>query len=120
MKRETRDLLISAPIVLAGFIGLTYLTRFTDSLGVSRWLTGVVGLTTFFGSLLAFSYRKLDEMRQQGGLLLLGGLLVLSGASVVNEFVVHLFSPSIGYVLLAFGPSLALVGYREYFAKKNP
>lgn len=109
---------IAAALTSVGlFFGFQWLGR---ELGASPWLTGLVTLTVVMLVLGGSNYRKVDEMRQKALLLLFVSLIGLTIASVVNEYVLHFFSPSRGYALLAFLPAISFVAYRAWMERRVP
>jgi len=115
---KLKEHLITAVIVIFGVAGL-YLAMRAREFGISVWLGLVLGLTGFLCFVLVFTFRTLDPFRKRAAVLMVGGLLCLSAAGLVNELVVPFFTPSKLYVLLAFLPSLLYVGYCAYKDRVN-
>ena len=110
--------LITALMVIVGISGI-YLAMRAREFGISVWLGLVLGLTAFLCFVLVFTFRTLDPFRKRASVLIVGGLLCLSSAGLVNELVVPFFTPSTLYVLLAFLPSLLYVSYCAYRDRAN-
>jgi hypothetical protein len=113
MSPQAKELLLATPIALAVVIGVAFLWRLTERFGLSHWLGGVVILTVSLLALLLMTYRTLDPGRKKASALMALGLVALSIASVVNEYVSRFFTPSGLYVLAAFLPTTAFLGYRS-------
>jgi len=115
---KLKEHLITAVIVIFGVTGL-YLAMRAREFGISVWLGGVLALTTFFSFVLVIHFRALDPFRKRASVLMVGGLLCLSAAGLVNELVVPFFTPSRLHLVLAFLPSLLYVGYHAYKDRAN-
>ena len=98
-------------LAMAG-IGATY--KLGDALGVTRWLTSILGLTIFWLCVMLVTYRELVPLQKKGGALLAVGFAGLSIASLINEYAVQFFRPSGIYLVAAVMPSFAVAVYHEY------
>lgn len=82
--------------------------------GASPWLTSVVALTILVLMAGTWVYRNIDEMRKKAMLLLFIGLVTLSMAGLINEYVEHFFSPAMLHSILAFLPAILFLVYRAW------
>ena len=113
MSPQTKEMLIATPIVLVAMVGVLFLWRLVERFGVSYWLSGVVILTVFVLGVLFVTYRTLDPVRKKSSALMALGLVALTVASLLNEYVSHFFTPSGIYLLAAFLPAIAFAAYHS-------
>lgn len=115
---KLKEHLITAAIAVFGLVVL-YLAMRASEFGISGWLGGVLGLTTFMCFVLVLTFRSLDPFRKRACLLLALSLLLLSGIGYINEFWALFFTPTRLHLLLAFLPSVAFVGYHAWKGRAN-
>ena len=122
MSPQTKQLLISVPVGLLSLFGFLYLWRFADRVGINHWLSGVVMVTVCQAGATLAAFRRLDPTPKKGAVLLVLGLILLSAASLVNEYVTSFFTPSGAYIWLALLPSIIFAARHEFrkLAVANP
>lgn len=115
---KPKEHLKTAGIAFFGVVVL-YMVMRASEFGISGWLGGVIGLTTFMCFVLALNFRSLDPFRKRASMLLALGLLLLSGIGYTNEFWLPFFTPTRLHLLLALLPSVAFVGYHAWKDRAN-
>lgn len=89
------------------------------NLGASQWLTYVILLTTILVVVAGATYRKRNKLGRLELLFFVIGLLSLTVAGIVNEYVKNFFVPSILYLLSAVTPGLLVSICRAVVEKRN-
>jgi|SRR6267378_4363791 len=113
MRRDTRELLIAAPIVLVAVVGTMYGARFAQEHGVGGTVFAVYGLTGLAVAVVVLNtkHRRRDRTRWRASLLLLAGFTCLACSTLLNEYAFHLFTVSRVHVFLALAPALIYLAY---------
>lgn len=111
---KPREVLFNFALLATAMVGIGFVYKLGDAIGMTRWLTGVLGGSTVWLCVMVVTYRRLVPFQKKGSLLLALGFVVLSIASAINEYAVHFFEPSGIYLLVAVLPSFVFAAYHEY------
>jgi hypothetical protein len=115
MQPKSENLRKLAAAVIAGVAVIAcglLLPRAAAFLGISHWSMYACALAAFLFAITLTRWRHLYPPNRPGLVLTTGGVFALAVCSVINEHVVHFFTPGRIYLVASLLPAIAWEAFR--------